>query len=498
MGTTVQQRHPVAPRPGVLGVLRRLAVATGLAHRSPPPRRLASPCWLGLRRSTTWANGGQHVGGERSGTPGERVPPSLRSAWGLSAWRCGPPRAPGGGAWSPSKRWRSLRFRPPGAIRRRRPWRSRGPRPPPRRPAERRARPLGSAQTVGTLAPRSCCVAAGVGREGYPCAWAAGRATAVRVSPPPWRLRRGWRGGAQGAVGWERLGRPRVAGPSGAGWSTAAGGTGVARPCAVRPARAAGGPPQAGGLLFVEHPGRPRPAAPRRGPGPRGIRPVAVADRAGRGAPAALRWVGGQARQRAPPQPPASPAAPALGGIMRDALAAWPRPAACGGRGGDGPPRRLPPDSGGRSPGEGGDRPRQAGGGPWGGRPGPNGVPRGRCGSRAAPGLSGAASHRRSWLSWAQAARRAGPRVAGAARTDGRVSAADGAGRARLSREAAPGPAVPAPAGPAAPRQPRPARHPDGGGGSGRVCPRSPGPRMERGARGRAERWGSTLSPVGL
>ena len=320
MGTTVQQRHPVAPRPWGLGVLRRLAVATGLAHRSPPPRRLASPggvgappsaspCWLGLRRSTTWANGGQHVGGERSGTPGERVPPSLRSAWGLSAWRCGPPRAPGGGAWSPSKRWRSLRFRPPGAIRRRRPWRSRGPRPPPRRPAERRARPLGSAQTVGTLAPRSCCVAAGVGREGYPCAWAAGRATAVRVSPPPWRLRRGWRGGAQGAVGWERLGRPRVAGPSGAGWSTAAGGTGVARPCAVRPARAAGGPPQAGGLLFVEHPGRPRPAAPRRGPGPRGIRPVAVADRAGRGAPAALRWVGGQARQRAPPQPPASPAA---------------------------------------------------------------------------------------------------------------------------------------------------------------------------------------------
>ena len=219
MGTTVQQRHPVAPRPWGLGVLRRLAVATGLAHRSPPPRRLASPggvgappsaspCWLGLRRSTTWANGGQHVGGERSGTPGERVPPSLRSAWGLSAWRCGPPRAPGGGAWSPSKRWRSLRFRPPGAIRRRRPWRSRGPRPPPRRPAERRARPLGSAQTVGTLAPRSCCVAAGVGREGYPCAWAAGRATAVRVSPPPVALEAGL---AWGGAGGRGLGAARKA-----------------------------------------------------------------------------------------------------------------------------------------------------------------------------------------------------------------------------------------------------------------------------------------------
>src|SRR5262249_50636139 len=80
---------------------------------------------------------------------------------------------------------------------------SRGPRPPPRRPAERRARPLGSAQTVGTLAPRSCCVAAGVGREGYPPAGAPRGAPAARASPPPPRP---WGGGGGGGGAGGRAG----------------------------------------------------------------------------------------------------------------------------------------------------------------------------------------------------------------------------------------------------------------------------------------------------
>ena len=37
MATTVEQMHPVAHVPLVRGVLRRLEVATVLAHRIPPP-----------------------------------------------------------------------------------------------------------------------------------------------------------------------------------------------------------------------------------------------------------------------------------------------------------------------------------------------------------------------------------------------------------------------------------------------------------------------------
>ena len=120
----------------------------------------------------------------------------------------------------------------------------------------------------------------------------------------------------------------------------------------------------------------------------------------------------------------------------------------------------------------------------------------GRC--RHAPGLAGPAHPRSTGLSLAQASRRERSRVTREARTDGGVSPADGARLMGLACHPETGPSVPAPAGPAAPRQPRPDRTPYRGGGARRVCPRSTGPRLDRGARGRADRCGPPLSPAGL
>src|SRR5205814_1970684 len=82
------------------------------------------------------------------------------------------------------------------------------------------------------------------------------------------------------------------------------------------------------------------------------------------------------------------------------------------------------------------------------------------------------------------------PRVAREARTDRRVSYADGAGLAGLQRGPETGPSVPTHACPAAPRQQRDDRNPNGGGGVSLVCTSSPGPIMDRRTRGHAALWG--------
>jgi|SoiMetStandDraft_2_1073263.scaffolds.fasta_scaffold249837_2 hypothetical protein len=70
MAIAVQQIHPVAHLPSVLGVLRRLEVATVIDRLIPSlTRRMASrvgvgskpwysPCWMGIMLSTKWATGG--------------------------------------------------------------------------------------------------------------------------------------------------------------------------------------------------------------------------------------------------------------------------------------------------------------------------------------------------------------------------------------------------------------------------------------------------------
>ena len=86
--------------------------------------------------------------------------------------------------------------------------------------------------------------------------------------------------------------------------------TRVPRPCAVRQALAAWGRAPPTLPLWVEHPGRTPPEAPRRGPGHSVRPPVQGADSAGRVAQEALRGVVGHARQRAQPPTQTSAAAP--------------------------------------------------------------------------------------------------------------------------------------------------------------------------------------------
>ena len=68
MAIAVQQIHPVAQLPLVLGVLRRLEVASLLDHLIPPTRRMCFqqgmeaklwvwPFWMAIMRSTRWGNG---------------------------------------------------------------------------------------------------------------------------------------------------------------------------------------------------------------------------------------------------------------------------------------------------------------------------------------------------------------------------------------------------------------------------------------------------------
>lgn len=76
----------------------------------------------------------------------------------------------------------------------------------------------------------------------------------------------------------------------------------VPRPCTVRQAREAWGPPPPAVPLVVEQPGRTQAEAPRHWPGQRVVRQGEGEDSPGRGAAEALRFVGGHARHLAQQQ----------------------------------------------------------------------------------------------------------------------------------------------------------------------------------------------------
>jgi transposase len=263
----------------------------------------------------------------------------------------------------------------------------------------------------------------------------------------------------------------------------------VPRTCAVRQEIEAWGQHQAGLPLFVEKPGRTRDEAPRRWHGQSVIRQVEVEYSDGREALEALRFVVVHSSQLAQQQTQAYTAAQAkeaeaVMAHVKQVQARWfaceadaaatiadyegrgqgrrgrrPRPwryhavryrvmadtrphvsSAAGTSSQDGPST----DRGGLSSDGGGYSAGQSGGGQWLGRTGHDCVHRDLCGCRDSPGLSGAEYDRGIWISLDQASRGDCPRVAGEARTDCRVSDADGAGLARLQCAPATGPSVPA------------------------------------------------------
>src|SRR5215510_2844352 len=96
------------------------------------------------------------------------------------------------------------------------------------------------------------------------------------------------------------------------------------------------------------------------------------------------------------------------------------------------------------SPKKPGGEPAQLGGGQWVDCPGHDGAYGGVCRCGDSPGLSGTEHDSRTWLSLDQESRGDRPRVAGEARTDCRVSDADGAGLAGLQCDPETGPSLPA------------------------------------------------------
>jgi hypothetical protein len=166
MAMAVQQMHPIAHLPLVLGVLRRLEVATILDRLIPPPprrmgsrvgvgsQRWSSRFWRALMLSRRWGNGRKNVAWWRCCSRGSRGPRSMligsaiASRHGLRPLltRC---RAP-----SPSKRWRCIPSCPPGCIRPPRPWRSLGRMRMPRRPRGHRGQPTGIAKPGGPSSHR--------------------------------------------------------------------------------------------------------------------------------------------------------------------------------------------------------------------------------------------------------------------------------------------------------------------------------------------------------
>jgi len=91
MALAVPQLRRVADVPGVLGVLRRLASRVWVGAQL-----WDAPCWMGIMRSPTWANGWKSGACSRCGNQGERVPPSLMTGEGLAWMRCVRPISTGG------------------------------------------------------------------------------------------------------------------------------------------------------------------------------------------------------------------------------------------------------------------------------------------------------------------------------------------------------------------------------------------------------------------
>ena len=312
MASTVQHMHPVAQVPGGLGVLRRLAVATGVDRLIPPHPAPGLSCGRGVAaRGLAMLAGPQaldkvgrrlEAGGlwtrlqpglTRAALHDDRLGPLLDALFAAHLHKvCGAMalKALAGEAIPPP--WRQQETttmalagaeadepQPPGA-----------PRPASgQSPDGRDARKpvllsLGGSGDGGS--PRRGGRRAGHRSDSVatPVAIAAGRACGVE--------------GGRGRVAARKAARRRPLG----GWleHKSALVPLVPRTGAVRQERAAGGRAPPPLPRVVETPGRTQHEVPRRWHGQRGLRQGEVADRDGRVAQEAWRFVGGHARQRAP------------------------------------------------------------------------------------------------------------------------------------------------------------------------------------------------------
>ena len=187
MTVSVQQIHPVAHLPLVLGVLRRLEVAPIIDRLLPPHPAHVLSSGRGVEALVLAILDGDHAlykVGRRLDERGmlELLQPGLTRA-SLHDYRLAP---------SLSKHWRSLRSRRPGSIRILRRLPSMGPMRMPPSSQGPHGRPTGTAKTAGMISNRCSSVSVSVGMAASPSALGCVMATAAIVWKRPWRLRSVW------------------------------------------------------------------------------------------------------------------------------------------------------------------------------------------------------------------------------------------------------------------------------------------------------------------
>ena len=224
MATIVQQIHPVAHLPLVLGVLRRLEVATVIDRLIPPhpahssrvvagSKPWSSRFWMGIMPSTRWGHGWKRGGCWRCCNRASHAPRSMITAWATSSRRCLRPISTRCIAPLLSTHWRSMPLPHHGCIRTRRLLPCMEHTQTNRRPPEPPGRPMAIAKTGVRISNRCSSVSGAAAMAGSRCASGCGTATAVIVWRRRWRLRSVWRWAARGYAGSWRLVRPIVAVP---------------------------------------------------------------------------------------------------------------------------------------------------------------------------------------------------------------------------------------------------------------------------------------------
>ena len=323
MALPVPPRPPVAPWPCVLGVVRRLEVATVIDRLLPPHPAHQLSGGRGVEARGRAILDGPHAraqvgqrlderglvtllqsGRTRAALKASRLGPSLEALWAatlpqgesavaltaLAGEASATPWWPqdttplalsGADADAPT---------PPGAP----------------RPASGQSQDGRAARQPGRRRRGGSGAGGGPGRLGRRAGHRRAR------GEPPVAMAAGLAGGGAGGRGLVAARKAERRRPVG-GWLAQGRGVlpCVPRPGAVRQARAAWGQQPPVVPRFVEPPGRTQDEGPRRGHGHRGLRRGAGEESAGRGAQEARRGVVGQSRQRAPPHAQASTAAQA-------------------------------------------------------------------------------------------------------------------------------------------------------------------------------------------
>jgi Domain of unknown function (DUF4277) len=208
MAVTMQQISPVAHLPLVLGVLRKLKVATLIDTFCPPHPAPVLSCGRGVEALLLAILDGPHAlykvgarleerGRYPCSSPASREPLFMITGWGSSSMPCLPPISTACLVRSRSTPWRCMPSRPPGSSRIRprslcmglmRKKRAKSPRASQRQSGQSHRGPLMGTARMGVMISSKCCsVSAGVVMDSR-SAWGCAMAIRVTAPRPQWLL----------------------------------------------------------------------------------------------------------------------------------------------------------------------------------------------------------------------------------------------------------------------------------------------------------------------